>query len=345
VHDAGFVRSAVARLNARMALADNHASATREGQIRAARAVDMVEHVVPARLVLAEAATTISSRVALIDRLVVVRFEDAGGALRTLVWEPRLADAVAATGFNGQRSMRSGVTFGPPPAPRQLCTIAVALERCGVQAADIDFVGLGDLRGHDLRHLAGTVRPLADEHQPRAPLFESAQILVQARELAAVRDPHPIDAPWYVAGSGEDLIEDRVVAVEGDVSLGAGVSLISTPGLTAGHQSLLLNTRGGLWIVSSNGVASDCWQPLLSKIPGVRRSADAEQREAIVPAAGAHNAPELYDSLLLERSLADASRADPRWLTILPAGELASRWRQWPAVPTYSHGGLSLGRF
>jgi hypothetical protein len=328
-------------LNARVLDADFRRRFARGDVARAVRTVAVVEHAVPARLVLTGA---IGSRVLLISRMVVVRFEGVDGRPLTLVWEPRSADAIAATGFNAGRAERSPFGFGRPSAPRQLWPLPRALERCGLAPSDVDLVAVGDLRGHDLRYVAGTVHPIAEENEPRPPLFPSAQVLVQARELASARAPHALDAPWYVAGGASDLIEERLVALDGDVELGAGVALISTPGLSAGHQSLVLNTRAGVWVVSSNGVALDCWQPLLSKIPGIRRGADAERREAIVPSAGVHDPLALYDSLLRERSIADASRVDPRWLMILPDRELATRWRQWPAVPTFSHGGLSAGR-
>jgi hypothetical protein len=306
--------------------------------------VAVLEHGVPTRLVLAGASAPIGSRVILVNRMVVVRFAGPDGASRTLVWEPRLTEAVAATAFNADMRLRGVLGVGRPSAPRQLHSIAAALARCGVEPADVDLVAVGDLRGHDLRRLVGTVHPPAEEHQPREPLFAGAQLLVQGRELAAARAPHPLDAPWYVPSGAADLVEERVAELDGDVELGEGVVLLSTPGLSAGHQSLVLNTRAGIWVVSSNGVALDCWQPLLSKIPGIRRGADAERREAIVPSAGVHDPLALHDSLLRERAMADASRADPRWLTILPDRELAPRWRQWPALPTFSHGGLTVGR-
>ena len=341
---AGFVAGRAARFNAPVIAADSRRRFALAGQVRAVRTVEVLESAVPTRLVLAGATAGLGSHVTLRSRMVVVRFEGPDGLPMTLVWEPRLADAVAATGFGAHQPARAMPGLGRPSAPRELCSVPRALERCGLDPRDVDLVAVGDLRGHDLRRLTGTIRPPIDEHQPRVPLFETARVLVQARELEAARAPHALEAPWYVSGGADELIEDRLVALDGNVELGRGVALISTPGFTAGHQSLVLSTRAGIWVVSSNGVASDCWQPLLSKIPGVRRSADAEQREALVPAAGVHDPLALYDSLLRERAIADASRADPRWLTILPDRELAPRWRQWPALPTFSHGGLSVGR-
>jgi hypothetical protein len=333
-----------ARLNARVLDADSRRRFARGGVVRAVRTVAVLEQAVPTRLVLAGPTAAIGSRVVLVSRMLVVRFDGRDGMRRTLVWEPREADSVAATAFNADARARGSLVIGRQSAPRELCSIAAALRRCGLEPGDVDLVAVGDLRGHDLRRLVGTVHAPAEEHQPYEPLFGAGRLLVQARELAVARAPHRLDAPWYVPGGASDLVDERVSELDGDVELGDGVTLISTPGLSAGHQSLVLNTRAGVWVVSSNGVALDCWQPLLSKIPGIRRGADAERREAIVPSAGVHDPLALHDSLLRERAIADASRADPRWLTILPDRELAARWRQWPALPTFSHGGLSVGR-
>jgi hypothetical protein len=174
-------------------------------------------------------------------------------------------------------------------------------------------------------------------------MFGTARFLLRAGELEAIRAPHSVQSPWYVGAALDDVIEDRIEVLGGDVELGSGIALVATPGRTAGHQSLVLNTADGVWVVSGNGVAADCWQPLLSKLPGVRRGAEAEGREVVLASAAAEDLLALYDSMVLERSLADASRSDPRWLMILPTQELAPQRRQWPALATFSHGGLALG--
>ncbi|WP_062980157.1 hypothetical protein [Nocardia flavorosea] len=43
------------------------------------------------------------------------------------------------------------------------------------------------------------------------------------------------------------------------------------------------------------------------------------------------------------KTLASPSPRDPRWLQIIPSSECAPWKRQWPVVPTYSHGGLDYG--
>jgi hypothetical protein len=327
----------------RAAAAAFRAEFARHERVDAVRTIAMLERPVPARLALAGPPGLLGGRVTVIDRMLVVCFRDFGGARRILVWEPALADSASDTRLYTHQDEHPGRGLARSFAARELCRIDGALARYGIAASDVDLVAFGDLRGHDLRRLAGTTRPLGNEHQPRRTMFEAARFVVQRRELEAARDPHPMQAPWYVESGADDVDEGRLLPVNGDVELGAGVALVSTPGLSVGHQSLALLTREGIWVVSSNGVANDCWQPLLSKIPGVRRSAEVERREAMLPGAGYADALDLYDSLVLERSLADASARDPRWLAILPHRELARMWRRWPAVPTFSHGPLNLG--
>lgn len=289
------------------------------GRVSAVRTIPAMTRSISAREALARPAAPLPP-VTLVERMVLVRFEDSGGQTRTLVWEPR--------------------TAGDLPGAH---AVQAALHRLGVAPEGVDLVAWGDLRAHDLRRVVGSVRAPEGAQQPAEPPFPAARFLVQARELAAARAPHPLRAAWYVPGGSEDLVEERLVALEGDVELGPGVALIATPGLTAGHQSLVIDTEDSLWVVSSNGVAVDCWQPLLSKIPGVRSAAEADGREVVLPATGVENALALYDSLLLERSLAEPARTDPRWLTILPDRELARAWKQWPNLPTYTHPGLNFG--
>lgn len=278
----------------------------------------------------------------LIGRMLIIRFDDFDGARRTLIWEPLIAEAISEACLYANRADRpiAGMRGG---RPRQLCSVQAALARSGLGLDAVDFVGFGDLRGHDLRRVTGTVRPLADSHQPRAPLFQGARLLVQADELEAARSPHPLHASWYVPGAVDDLIDEPLIALDGDVALGPGVALLATPGITPGHQSLVMRTQEGIWVVSSNGVAVECWQPLLSKIPGVRRGAETDGLEVMLPAAGTPDPRDLYSSMVLERSLAHASREDPRWLLIFPQRELAARARQWPLLPTYSHAPLRSG--
>jgi hypothetical protein len=142
----------------------------------------------------------------------------------------------------------------------------------------------------------------------------------------------------------DDLIEESLVLVDGDVELGVGVALMWTPGHTDGNQSLCLSTPEGVWVSSENGVAADSWQPHLSQIPGVRKWAEFFGREVVMNANTLEDSVDQYDSMIKEKALADANRRDPRWLNVFPSSELAAQRRQWPVVPTFQHGGMNYGR-
>jgi hypothetical protein len=310
------------------------------GFVHTVRSVELVAIPCPARLALGGLAGPANPWVTLIGRLVVVQFDDFERRLRTLAFSPMLADSVARAPVH----MPPGRPILRPGGPRELSSVQRGLAQCELMPASVELVAFGDLRGTDLRRLAGTTRAPVKEHQPWQPVFESARFLVRAPELEQARSPHPIQARWYVPGAVDDVPQERLQLVDGDIELGAGVALLATPGRSTGHQTLVLNTPGGIWVVSDNGAAADCWQPLLSKVPGVRRSAEAEGLEVMLATGAAESAAQLYESMVLERSIADASIADPRWLTILPTQELAARGRQWPALATFSHGGLNFGR-
>jgi hypothetical protein len=314
------------------------------GVVTAVRTIDVAETPYPARLVASGVPAFVGAWVTLLARMVIVQFDDFGGSRRTLVWEPARADSLARLRPHGRSVPGQRMEIARPGRPRTLSSVQRGLAAAGLAPDQVDFVSCGDLRGHDLRSLLGTSRPTANEHAPRAPLLAGAWFLTRRAELEIARAPHPVLAPWYVEGGAIDVIEDRLVALRDDVELGRGVALVSTPGLTSGHQSLLLNLSDGIWVMSGNGVASDCWQPLLSKLPGVRRAAERDGRETVIAADAAERALDLYDSMVLERSLADASRVDPRWLSILPTRELAAKRRQWPVLPTFSHGAVTHGR-
>ena len=148
---------------------------------------------------------------------------------------------------------------------------------------------------------------------------------------------------WYVEDGIKDLITDNVVLVDGDVELGKGVALVWTPGHTDGNHSLCINTEDGVWVSSENGVAADSWHPHLSKIPGVRKTAEFFGREVILNSNTLEDSIDQYDSMLKEKALADPNKRDPRWLNVFPSSEMASWKRQWPAVPTFVYGGINCG--
>ena len=131
--------------------------------------------------------------------------------------------------------------------------------------------------------------------------------------------------------------------LHGDVEVGKGIALVSTPGHTDGNHSLCINTPEGVWVSSENGVAADSWHPHLSKIPGVRKYAEFWNREVVLNANTLEDSVDQYDSMLKEKAVADPNRRDPRWLNVFPSSEMTSWRRQWPVLPTFMYGGMNYG--
>ena len=92
----------------------------------------------------------------------------------------------------------------------------------------------------------GTTKPINGEPQPRAPFFPNAKFLFQRKEVDTFRSIHPMQWAWYVPGGMDDVIEDNLVLLDGDVELGKGVALLHTPGHTDGNHSLVINTHEGV---------------------------------------------------------------------------------------------------
>ncbi len=141
-----------------------------------------------------------------------------------------------------------------------------------------------------------------------------------------------------------DFVSWELALEDGDVELGVGCALLSTPGRVDGHRSLCINTPEGIWVSSDNGVAADSWHPHLSRIPGLRAWAELSAREVVMNADALDPSAERYDSMVREKALADVNRRDARWVNVFPSRELAPRRRQWPIMPTFIYGGINYGR-
>ncbi len=314
------------------------------GEIRAVRTIDLVAAAYPAAYAFHGAARGLNPYVSILNRLVVVQFEDFAGELRTFVWEPTVPAGSAGAPFYAQLLERFGEWLSSQVLSVEYHTVIEALARVGLTPSDVDFVSFGHLHAQDLRITMGTTEPLPGENDPRPPLFPNARFVLQRREVDTLRCIHPTQWAWYVPGGMDMVIEDRLVLVDGDVELGVGCGLLHSPGHTDGNQSLCINTPEGLWVASHNGVAADSWHPHLSKIPGVRKWAEFYGREVVMNANTLEDSVDQYDSMIKEKAVADVNRRDPRWLNVFPCSELASLRRQWPIVPTFVYGGMNYGR-
>ena len=329
------IREAAAEFRARFATSDNRVSGV--------RTVDLASAGYPLKFAFGGAAKAPNPYINIINRLQVVQFEDFDGRLRTLAYEPTVAEGPAEAPFYAQMIERTGEWL----AYHVLATIwndpVEALATIGLRPEDVDYVSFDHLHVQDLRFILGTTAPIEGEAEPRPPLFPNARLIAQRAEWDTFASLHPMQWAWYVEDGVKDLITDNVVLVEGDVELGKGVALVSTPGHTDGNHSLCVNTDAGVWISSENGVAADSWHPHLSKIPGVRKTAEFFGREVILNSNTLEDSIDQYDSMIKEKAIADPHPRDPRYACVFPSSEMAGWKRQWPAVPTFTYGGITSG--
>lgn len=319
-----------------------------QGQVRAVRSVDIAAAPYPVKYAFHDAVSVPTlPLISMINRMIVVQYDDWNGTPRTLVFEPTVPAGSAEAPFyahlrelidkvpGGHLLERTMVKYYNEPAD--------VLAKLGLAAQDIDFCTFDHLHVQDPRMILGSSEVIAGETEPRAPLFGDAKLLVHRRELATLESLHPMQWAWYVDGGLDGVDPDKLVAFDGDIELGPGIALLWTPGHTDGNHSLVLNTPDGVWVSSENGIALDNWQPELSRIPGVRAYHENFGREICPNANTLEDSLDQYDSMVKEKTLADPCKDDPRWLQILPSTELVPWKRFWPVVPTHVHGGIAYG--
>src|SRR5690606_13957133 len=226
---------------------------------------------------------------------------------------------------------------------RRHLSVAEALASAGVLPEEIDFITFDHLHVQDLRGLLGTGEPEPGKDAPTAPLLPGARLLVQRAELNALRCPHPLQARWYVRDGLRGVPADRVIALDGDYLIGGGFALVRTPGHTEGNHSPVIHTDRGLWTVSENGVAPECYAPMASALPGLRRYARELETEFILNSNSRENTLDQYTSMALEKTLADPSQERPEFPQCFPSSEMVPS-RLAPGLrPTFSHGLITWG--
>jgi N-acyl homoserine lactone hydrolase len=143
-----------------------------------------------------------------------------------LLWDTGIADAIAAMP-DGQAPADPGATHWRRPK-----TLASQLDLLGVKPADIKFVAISHTHG---------------DHIGNIEMFPQVMLLVQKAEYEW---PGP-------SGASRFKPEHPVTKLEGDYDLfGDGsVTIISTPGHTPGHQSLLVKLpKTGALVLSGDAV-------------------------------------------------------------------------------------------
>lgn len=319
-----------------------------QGEVLGVRSVDLVTAPYPTGFAFHNAVPLPVPYIFITNRMVVVQYEDFHGHVRTLVWEPTVPEGSAKAPFYAQTMklldrVPKGQWLADNVFAKYLNDTDSVLAQCGLTPEDVDYVSFDHLHVQDTRMILGTTAPIPGEAAPRAPLFPNAIVLAQDREIATLEDLHPMQWAWYVPDALEHAQTERFGRIEGSVELGVGVAIVWTPGHTDGNHSLVVNTPDGVWVSSENGVSLDNWQPELSRIPGLKRYSSFFGREVVPNANTLEDPQDQYDSMVLEKTLADPSPKDPRWRQVIPSSELADLRLQWPIRPTYAHGGMDYG--
>lgn len=320
-----------------------------QGQITAVKSVDIAAAPYPVNYAFHDAVSVPTlPLISMINRMIVVQYDDWNGNARTLVFEPTVPDGSAEAPFyRNLQALKNKI-----PASKVFEKVILryynepgdVLSQLGLTQGDIDFCTFDHLHVQDPRMILGSTEVIEGESAPRQALFGEAKMLVHSRELATLQSLHPMQWAWYVDGGLGGVDPDKFLTFDGDIELGPGIALLWTPGHTDGNHSLVINTPDGVWVSSENGISLDNWQPELSKIPGVRKYSEQLGREICPNANTLEDSLDQYDSMVKEKTLADPCKADPRWLQILPSTELAPWKRFWPVVPTYLHGGIEYGQ-
>ena len=141
--------------------------ATPDNRIDAVQTVDLASAAYPTKFALAGAAKGLNPYINIINRLVIVQFEDFDGKLRTLAWEPTIAEGAAEAPFYDQLLQRYGEFLSYKVFATFSHTVAEAVAVCGLTPADIDYVSFDHLHVQDLRLTMGTTKPINGEPEPR----------------------------------------------------------------------------------------------------------------------------------------------------------------------------------
>jgi N-acyl homoserine lactone hydrolase len=105
------------------------------------------------------------------------------------------------------------------------------------------------------RHRLGDVRLVVNshlhfDHCGNNILFVGGPIFVQATEYQAARHPNYTIPEWV------DFEGAEYAVVDGDTQVARGVRIVSTPGHTPGHQSVVLDTKDGIVAFAGQAIYS-----------------------------------------------------------------------------------------
>ncbi|HEX4813106.1 MAG TPA: hypothetical protein VFV66_10190 [Nonomuraea sp.] len=303
---------------------------------------DLITLPYPTRFGLFRASRALAPFLSITNRMLVIRWTESGGRRRVLLFEPSDHELGRYTPYFDNLSQRT-----PAVVQRQLVrehgTVLGHLARLGVSPETVDYLMFDHLHTQDLRRWVGTTAHQDDlGSRPRA-AFPNAKVIVQRDELAGMAELHPLQWPWYQPAAYRDVPPEAFLPIDGSVVLGPGVAVVKTPGHVFGNQSLLLNTSTGIWVSSENVIATEALTPEHSKLPGLAKWAQSWQQEVVLNANTVETTADQYNSIILEKTLADRGQTDTRFLQFFPSSELTGAWTNPGTKPTFAHGHITHG--
>jgi hypothetical protein len=306
---------------------------------------DLITLPYPTRFGLWRASMSPAPFVSITNRMLIVRWAEADGQRRTLLFEPSDVELGTNTPYFAHLAERTP-DFITERLVQRRGDVLTHLRTAGIDPAEVDYLAFDHLHTQDVRRWIGTTTPQPNlgATEPVEPAFPNARLLVQRPELTALDHLHPLQQPWYQPDTYRDLRTEAISPVDGDILLGPGVALVATPGHTTGNQTLFLNTSTGIWASSENAIATECLVPQHSKLPGVRRWSEYWGQGVVVNANTIETIAAQYNSLILERSIVDMSQRDDRFPQFFPSSELTRRWTNPGTAPTFVHERITYRR-
>lgn len=181
----------------------------------------------------------------------------------------------------------------------RICTFEEGLDKWGLTPGDVDIV----IHTH-----------LHSDHCENDNLCTNARIWVHAAELSRVHNPHPLDFR-YLADHVEEVEENgQLHVVDADCEVVPGIRMMHTPAHTEGGMSVLVDTQGGLAVITGFCVIEENFFP-----PRQIRAMEME----VIPPGTPVNPCQAYDMMLTIKSMADILLPlhEPRFAAMDTVGE------------------------
>ncbi len=333
--DAWPIRSAGARLDAIRSQGKRvRDKILATGTARCVRTIDIATFPYPTSFGLQNTAASPAPFVFLRNRMQLVQVM-ANGKPITILVNPTDSARSAAAPFFANMEQKYGA-LARKLLSQFHTTIPAALSSWGVSPEAIDYITFDHLHVQDVRGL------LAPGTNGRT-FLPNAKLLVQQGELVALQNLHPLQSYWYIPDALAGVPSEKIVALDGDYSIGAGFAVVRTPGHTAGNHTPVVVTDRGAWTISENGVCVDAYVPGLSKIRGLARHARDTGVEVILNANTREGSLDQYTSMVLEKTIADAVPDQPDVPQHFPSSELVRHPLAPGLSPTYTHREITHG--